>query len=171
MVSQGIQVLPHSGMYGAVASGHGKPGFQHITVLQYIVRYQKTAFFEQTCNLRQEMNVLRLGGIHENKIVFALQFFQYFRSIATQEGDGIFLSCPFKILPGDGDTFFVFFYGGHMSARRCVFLHQKGRKSHCRSHLQNLHGAVRCHEKAKKCLGFRADNGHGIRSCFFFYLV
>ena len=59
-----------------VAPGDRKSGFYDISVLQYIIRDQQTARRQKSQDIRQEINILSLGSIHENNIIGALQLLQ-----------------------------------------------------------------------------------------------
>src|SRR5699024_5279355 len=74
-VFQLIKIFPHPFMNGSVPSFHHEPGFNDISVLQYVIRHQYGAFLHQAENLRQKMKILSLCRIHEDEIKRARQFF------------------------------------------------------------------------------------------------
>ena len=107
-----------------VAPGDRKSGFYDISVLQYIIRDQQTSRRQKSQNIRQEIDILPLGRIHEDHIVSTIQFFQYLCGIAFQKSDFVFSSIFIKIFSGYGDSFFIFFYGCDMAIRRRIFTHK-----------------------------------------------
>ena len=47
---------------------HCKAGFDHISVLQYVIRYQQSPWFKKPQNLGQIIDILSLCRIQKNQI-------------------------------------------------------------------------------------------------------
>ena len=67
-MGQGVQILPHARVDRTVPALHSKSGLNDISVLQHIIGNQNTVCRQQPKNIRQSVDILALGRIHEDKI-------------------------------------------------------------------------------------------------------
>lgn len=137
-MGQRIQVFPHPGVNRPVAPLHRVPGLHKGASLEHVVGHQKPARRQKPHDIRQPVQILSLGCIHEYKIKIAGKAGKDLPGIAFQQRNPVFGSRPPEILPGDGDPLFKFFNGGNMGSLRHDAGHQKGRIPHGRPHLEDV---------------------------------